>query len=91
MRGKNANFQCYIILRTGNVLTVKRTNIYKSILSTSLSNLTFLYNFLKNVLIKVLRDFKSRFKPVNQIVVESAYVLLSNAAKDRVVRMPFVK
>ena len=91
MRGKNANFQCYIILRTGNVLTVERTNIYKSILSTSLSNLTFLYNFLKNVLNKVLRDFKSRFKPVNQIVVESAYVLLSNAAKDRVVRMPFVK
>ena len=36
-------------VHTGNVLTVKRTNIYKSILSTSLSNLTFLYNFLNNV------------------------------------------
>ena len=28
---------------------------------------------------------------VNQIVIESAYVLLLNVAKDRMVQMPFVE
>ena len=35
MMGKSVNFQCYTVLRTRNVLTGKRTNMHKSVLSTS--------------------------------------------------------